>query len=83
LKGSNGQILTSGTCTFNLSRHPKDQNDSNNILKTYTAPVNNGKCTAIMPVADQTVNYYMVTASVPDGSNVIRDASILILYVGG
>jgi hypothetical protein len=81
LKNNSGAILTSGVCTFQLTRHTKPVN-ATNILKTYTANVTNGTCTATMPVADQTINYYHVVVSVNNGTVPIAETSQLIFVNG-
>jgi uncharacterized repeat protein (TIGR01451 family) len=86
LADSEGNPMTSGTCTFSLIRHPRPFNTSN-VLREYTAPIGtDSKCQYDFPASEQTVNYYHVVGKATvDGTQdkTYNESRILVLYVGG
>jgi hypothetical protein len=82
LKDAAGNPLTSGSCKFEMVRHPRAYTPAN-ILRTYTASISNGSSQVVHPVSDQTVNYAFVIATCTSGQTTVYDSSLLVLYVGG
>jgi uncharacterized repeat protein (TIGR01451 family) len=79
-----GETLTSGTCTFELFRYSRTS-DPTNTLKSMTANIINGRCEAVLPSSEQTVNYYNVvgTAESSESMKNYTESRTLLLYVGG
>jgi hypothetical protein len=83
IKLSNNSPVADGrTCTFNIYRYGKDE-----ILRTFTATTQAGKCMVTFPKAQQTVNYYTVIATVNDTlngeQNTMTAFDRIVTYVGG
>ncbi len=81
VQSSNGGAVTTGNCTFKLYRYG-NSGTQQNLLKTFTATMTDGKCQTDFTAADQTINYYRVKVEVTSNNSTYYNVDTLVLIVG-